>query len=310
MASLESFVYFGTSKLSADILRQIHKAGLVPELVVTTKAKPSGRGLKIEPTPVATVCKELGLVVLEVANLKTTETLERLKQSPTSWALLAAFGKIVPPEILNLYPKGIINVHPSLLPRHRGASPIQYAILNGDAETGVSLMLLDEEMDHGSIIAQTKCAIVADEDAEKLSDKLVDMAVALVTEKIPAYFAGNIQVVPQDHTKATFTRKITREDGQTDFSKSAEELDRQRRAFYPWPGLWTVWQGKRLKLISTTVLAGSDETGRVSIQDGSLTVGCGQGLLQIHSLQLEGGKTLTAEEFLRGHQTFINSKLG
>lgn len=306
----EPFVYFGTSAFSADILRGLLATGLIPSVVVTTVAKPAGRGLKTVPTPVAAVAQPKNLPLIEVATLKSADVQTQLASCATKFAILAAFGKIIPPAVLNLYPKGIINVHPSLLPLYRGPAPIQSVICDGQNETGVSLIVLDNEVDHGPILAQEKLPISDSDDAATLSQKLASLATNILPAVLTKYLSSAVSPTPQDHQRATFTKMIKREDGKADFSKTAAELDRQRRAYAPWPGLWTVWQSKRLKLVQTTVSAeDGQKPGVVSFTNQQLAVACGQGSLLIQKLQLEGSAVLDAAEFLRGHRNFVGSQL-
>ena len=304
------FVYYGTSELAAIILNGLLEAGARPSLVVSTSLKPSGRGLKLIPTPVSALAQDKKLSLLEVKTLKSPDLEKLLAISQTRLAVLAAFGKIIPRSVLDIYPKGIVNIHPSLLPLYRGPSPIQYAMRDGATETGVSLIVLDEQVDHGPILAQEKCPITNMDDALSLSQKLAELSVKLLLQTLPSYLTGSLSPVPQDHSRATFTKMITRDDGQADFKKSAGEINNQRRAFTPWPGLWTMWQGKRLKLIDTAVLPDyAASAGQVELSDGKLLIGCGQGGLIINSLQLEGGKVLTANEFIRGYSAIIKAQL-
>ncbi|MBI5465912.1 MAG: methionyl-tRNA formyltransferase [Candidatus Kerfeldbacteria bacterium] len=310
MISDLKFVYYGTSEFSAVILSGLLQAGFKPSLVVSTEPKPAGRSLKLVPTPVSALAQEKNLPLLEVKTLRSPEVQERLTSGQEPVAILAAFGKILPKSVLDLYPKGIVNVHPSLLPLYRGPAPIQYALRDGARETGVSLVILDEEVDHGPVLAQEKCDITATDDTPTLSKKLVEMSVKLLLSTLSSYLLGSLSTTPQDHTRATFTKMIRREDGKADFTKSATELDRQRRAFIPWPGLWTIWQGKRLKFIDTAVLSDyAGQPGRVELKDSRLVIGCGMGGLVIHSLQLEGSKPLSSDEFLRGYPKFVGANL-
>ena len=310
MLPSEPFTYYGTSDFSAGVLLGLLQAGLKPALVVSTAAKPQGRGLKLIPTPVAALAQKQGLPLFEVKTLKSEEVQKQLAGGQTPVAILAAFGKIIPQAVLDLYPKGIVNVHPSLLPQYRGPAPIQYAIRDGATETGVSLIILDEEVDHGPVLAQEKCAITETDDAQTLSRKLAELSVKLLLSTLAPYLSGSLSPTPQDHTRATLTKMITRDDGRADFTKSAIELDRQRRAFTPWPGLWTMWQGKRLKLIDTAVLPDYATTqGKVELKNGQLVIGCSQGGLLVRSLQPEGGKIIQASDFLRGYQQSIGSIL-
>jgi methionyl-tRNA formyltransferase len=305
-----SFTYYGTSEFSTPILQGLLKAGLKSNLIVSTIAKPAGRGLKTSPTPVAQIAKELNLPLLEVKTLKDKEIQKQLTLSATPFAILAAFGKIIPPEILELYPKGIINVHPSLLPLYRGPAPIQYAIRDGQHHTGVSLIILDKEVDHGPILAQEKCLIEKIDNITSLSNKLAEISIKLLLSTINPYLDNSLSPITQDHNKATLTKMITREDGKADFSKSAIELNSERRAFTPWPGLWTTWQGKIVKFLETKPSKLNSTTpGKVELIKNDLIIHCGQGVLLINSLQLEGGKPLIVAEFLKGHKNFVSAEL-
>ncbi|MBI5733367.1 MAG: methionyl-tRNA formyltransferase, partial [Candidatus Kerfeldbacteria bacterium] len=303
------FVYYGTSDFSAIILSGLLQAGLQPSLVVSTEPKPAGRGLKLTPTPVSWLAQDKKLPLLEVKTLKPEDIQKQLADSATPLAILAAFGKIIPQNVLDIYPKGIVNVHPSLLPLYRGPAPIQYALRDGQTETGVSLIVLDEQVDHGPMLAQEKCRVAETDDTLTLSQKLAELSVKLLLSSLDHYLDGSISPVPQVHSRATFTKMITRADGQADFSKSALELDRQRRAFTPWPALWTRWQDKRLRLLETAVVDYKCEAKKVIMNGSQLIIGCGSGSLVVKLLQLEGGRALSAADFIRGHKDFINSTL-
>ncbi len=310
MNSSEPFVYYGTSNFSAAILQGLLDAGLTPSLVISALPKPAGRGLTTSPAPVTVLAQLHQLRVLEVQNLKSKDIVEQLATMAAPFAILAALGKIIPQSVLELYPKGIINVHPSLLPAYRGPSPIQSAIRDGGAETAVSLILLDAEIDHGPLLAQATEHIAATDDAVSLAAKLAHTAVALLLKTLPLYLSGDVQPAPQDHSRASFTTMVERSDGQADFSLSAETLDRQRRAFTPWPGLWTTWHDKRLKFINTSVTkTHRGLIGVVEAQGDNVVIGCGHDGLIVHRLKLEGGRELTATDFVRGHKDFIGSTL-
>lgn len=302
MALGSPFVYYGTSAFSRRLLQGLLLAGWRPSRIVTTAPKPAGRGLRPAPSPVAALGRERGLPVLEVRTLKTAAAQHEVTRGGEPLALLAAFGKIIPAELLRLYPRGIVNVHPSLLPAYRGPAPIQRALLDDVPATGVTLILLDEEIDHGPILAQTKLAIAPADDAPALTDKLADLAVKLLLDTLPGYLAGRLTPEPQNHARASFTTMVKRDDGCADFTKSAAELDRTRRAFAPWPGLWTTWRGQRLKLTATRVVPHHDsQPGLVSRTSEGLLIGCARGALLVRDLQLEGGRVLKTDDFLRGH---------
>jgi methionyl-tRNA formyltransferase len=309
MAWTEPFIYYGTSEFSQIILNGLVRAGAKPALVVSTQAEPAGRGLKSVPSPVAQAADQhkLPLVLIESFRAEIPRDLIKLK---FKFAVLAAFGKIIPPTVLNFYPLGIINAHPSLLPQFRGPAPIQSAILANSQETGVSLIRLDNEIDHGPIIAQASLQIGTD-DARQLANRLAQLAVELLIQEVPKYLRGEIQPIEQDHARATYTKLIKRSDGQADFSRTAMVLDLQRRAYTPWPGLWTTWQGKRLKLIKTEAVAGIKlQPGLVSKVSGQFMLGCGnKTALVLKEIQLFGGKIQSPASFQLGHASFLGSCL-
>ena len=309
MAWSEPFVYFGTSEFSSQVLEGLLSAGCRPQLVVTTKPKPAGRGLGTVPTPVARLAGGAGLAVLEVSTLQPPLPPELLRSGVT-FGVLAAFGRILPAELLGLYPRGIVNVHPSLLPKYRGPAPIQFALKDGVLETGLSLIILDKEIDHGPLLAQQTIEVQGKDDVLQLSERLAHVATELLMATLPRYLAGELSPTPQDHAQATFTRLVKREDGEANFNKSAQELNRQRRAFTPWPGLWTTWQGKRLKLMNTSVrTAPVLAPGEVRELGDTTVVGCAAGSLVLEIVQLQDSKPMSVREFGRGHSNFIGSQL-
>ncbi len=284
------FVFFGTSEFAAIILERLIKSGYKP--------------------------------LAEFRNPKESVSvlIEKLKNLKPDLAIIAAYGKILPKEILDIPSRGFINVHPSLLPKYRGASPIQMAILNGDKETGVTIMAVNEEIDHGPVLAYSKWLIADSDTYESLSKKMAEVGAELLLKIIPDYILGKIKPVEQDHSKATYTKIIKKEDGKINWLESAEEIERMTRAFYPWPGAYTKLKIKNekfkiIKIIEVeTILQYSDvlkySPGKVLLTDkNELIVKCGNGALIIKKLQLEGGKILIAKEFLNGHKDFIGSVL-
>ena len=311
MVLAEAYTYFGTSDFGAAILAGLIGQGCKPSLVVTTVGRPRGRGLRSAPTLVAEVAKQAALPLLEVSSLQVEQAQHRLAAEATPFAVLAAFGMIIPWSALQLYPKCIVNVHPSLLPRYRGASPISAALLDGAAETGTSIMLLDAEVDHGPVLSQARLAVSPGDDAVSLSGRLAQVSLSLLGETLEPYLGGTLLPKPQDHARATYTRLLSRGDGKADFAKPAHELDRIRRAFTPWPGLWTSWQGKRLKLITATprLERASGVPGSVQMHGPALVVTCGSGCLELREVQLEGAQPTPAADFARGHPTILGQML-
>ena len=230
--------------------------------------------------------------------------------------VVAAFGRIVPVELLNVPKHGFVNVHPSLLPKYRGPSPVVTAILDGVEETGVSLMLLDEGIDSGPVLAQEQTSVGPNEMADNLTTRLFEMGSGLLAKTLPLWMEGQITPAAQDHTLATYTNKIVKEDGKVDWEEDAASVVRKFRAFTPWPGLYTRWRGRVLKLFSLETLPGKMECkpgAVIALADpipGSIAIVAGRGsMVRIGNLQLEGRRVQTAEEFLRGYPDFPGSHL-
>lgn len=274
------FVFFGTPEFATIVLDKLVKAGYKPQAVFNNPKE------------------------------STAVLIERIKNLKPDLAIIAAYGKILPKEILEIPKYGFINIHGSILPKYRGPSPIQAAILSGDEQTGVTIMKLDEEMDHGSILGKSEIQISKSETYESLSKKLAKLGAELLIKIIPDYISGKIKPISQDHSKATYTKLIKKEDGKIDWSKSAQDLERMTRGFYPWPSAWTIWDKKLLKIVEADVSEENNrKTGEVFLKNGELAIKCGENILIIKKLQLEGGKILSAKEFLNGHKNFIGSIL-
>ncbi len=288
--------------------------------VVTRPDKPSGRGQGVVLSPVKEKALALGLPVWQPGPLRRPENLAELRRLAPEVIVVAAFGQILRREVLELPRFGCINVHASLLPRHRGASPIAAAILAGDQETGVTIMQMDEGLDTGAMLAQRSMPIAPDETTGTLTEKLSRLGAELLLETLPRWFAGTLMPQPQDESQATQTRLLTKEDGVIDWQLPAEVIARQVRAYTPWPGTATTWRGKTLKVLRATALpsgAGvspAEPAGKVSLRsfDGAqaLVAQCGQGLLRLDVIQLEGKRALSANEFLRGQSAIIGEILG
>lgn len=304
-------------------LEALHGAGYGIAAVVTQPDKPVGRGLKTEAPAVKKKAEELGLSVLQPATLKDSPSqsqrtvLERLKSFHAEVAVCVAYGKIIPKSVLDIFPRGILNIHPSLLPKYRGPSPIQAAILNGDAETGVTIMLLDEEMDRGPVLTRNTYHITRSTTGSELSCALAQEGAKLLVEILPKYLAGKITPQPQAHGQTTYTKMLTREDGKIDWNKPAEYVERMVRAYDLWPGTWSSWNGKRLKILRASMGKGTDNAslpldggGKVGVQAQTvLAVSCNPGSIIVELLQLEGKKPMSGAEFMRGHPAVIGAYL-
>jgi methionyl-tRNA formyltransferase len=287
--------------------------------VVTRPDKPAGRGRALAPSHVKALAQEMGLPVYQPGPLRRPQALTMLHRLAPDLIVVAAFGQILPPEVLELPEHGCLNIHASLLPRHRGASPIAGAILAGDAQTGATIMQMDEGLDTGPVLAQQPTPIGARETAGELSVRLAELGANLLIAVLPRWLAGGIAPAPQDPALATTTRLLRKEDGLLDWARAAEELDRQVRAYTPWPGTFTTWQRRQLKLLRTRpLLAEPDEAPRVPgevflapVEEGQqLACACGQGALALEMIQLEGKRALPAAEFLRGSASFVGARLG
>lgn len=312
-------IFMGTSQLSVTILEALVRAGYEIIDVYTRADKPAGRGRKATPPPVKEAAIRLGLPVYQPTTLKNPAEVERVRQLKPDLVVLAAYGRLIPPEVLAIPPLACLNLHPSLLPKYRGPSPIIAPILTGDEETGVTLFILDESMDTGPVLAQKSMPISLEDTGETLSLKLAQLGSELLLETVPRWARGEIKPQPQDHSQATYTHIIKKEDGRLDWSRPAVELWRQVRAFQPWPGAYTTWKGSLLKVLACEPIAApvEGEPGRVLLAPDPRRPGVslpavqtGQGLLVLRTVQLEGRRPLEASEFLRGERDFANSSLG
>lgn len=232
--------FFGTPELAVFVLEELSKAGLAPDLVITAPDKPKGRGLVLTPTPVKTWAQKNSILALQSQKLDSDFISKLCALSPIPYTLfiVAAYGKIIPKEILEIPKYGTLNVHPSLLPEFRGSSPIESAILSGKEKTGVSIMVLDEEMDHGPIVAQKEIPLSETVGKNELSEKLFRLGGEILAEIIPKWIAGETKATPQEHAKAIYTKKISKEDGLIDLSADPVFNYRKIRAYEGWPGTY------------------------------------------------------------------------
>jgi len=301
-------IFMGTAELACASLEALTTdAAFQVVAVVTQPDRPKGRDLKLQPSPVKQLAVKKQLTVLQPARAREAEFIEKLKTFQPDLIVVAAYGQILPPAILELPRFGCVNVHTSLLPKYRGAAPIQWAILNDEAETGVTIMKMDAGLDTGDILSQASTPIAPDDTALTLHDRLAGMGATLLLQTLPKYVAGKIVPRPQPAEGASYARKITKEDGRVDWTQPARTLWNRVRAFTPWPGAYFFQQSvsppRRLKIWEASVEAQqSGPPGRTLSADKSgIVVGCGVHALRILSLQREGGRRLTAEEFLAGN---------
>lgn len=281
--------------------------------VVTQPDRPAGRGRTLRPPPVRQLALTHDLPVFQPKSLRTPKAVARLREWAPDVIVTVATGHILTAEVLALPTRGTLNVHASLLPRWRGAAPIQAAILAGDAETGVTIMCTDEGLDTGPILSQRAIPIAPRETAASLHDKLAQLGADLLLETLPRWLSGELRPQPQPSEGATPANRIRKEDGLIHWERPTLEIDRQVRAFTPWPGAYTFWEKQRLKVAEAFPLPDlrSDEIpGAVVDVDGLPTVVTGDGALRLARMQLAGKRELSGEEFLHGRPHFIGARLG
>lgn len=310
-------IFMGTAELACASLQALGRAeGIQLVAAVSQPDKPRGRDLKVQPTPVKAVAVSMAVPVLQPTRARDAGFIEQLRGLQPDLIVVAAYGQILPQAILDLPWFGCLNVHTSLLPRHRGAAPIQWAILDGDPQTGVTIMKMDAGLDTGAILTQVTTPIAAEDNAQTLHDRLAHLGSELLVNTIPDYIAGQITPRPQSAEGVTYARKLTKEDGRLDWTQLARSLWNRVRAFTPWPGAFTFQQlegkSRLLKIWSTQVVeTGSGQPGEVLHADKSgIVAACGEGALRILELQREGGRRLSAAEFLAGHELPPGTLLG
>jgi len=272
--------------------------------VVTQPDKPAGRGRELKPPAVKSLALELNLPVMQPRRLREPQAMEQLQAWAPDLIVVTAFGQILRPAVLDLPRFGCINVHASLLPRWRGAAPINAAILHGDPQTGVTIMCMDPGVDTGPVLSQCAMPILSDDTALSLGQRLAEIGAELLVQTLPGYLAGNLQPRPQEETGATYAPMMQKEDGALDFSRPAEALARQVRAFYPWPGAYTEWPGGLLKVLcahaAPATLVSNLAVGGRTVLDGLPAVRAGEGLLVLDEVQPAGKKPMPGSAFLQG----------
>lgn len=304
-------VFFGSPEFAVPSLRAAYSIGDVV-LVVTKPDEPVGRGQKRSATPVRHAAESLNVPIATPE--RTDQTfIKDIQQLNADVAVLVAYSKIIPPSLLAVPRHGFVNVHPSLLPRHRGASPIATSILAGDTTTGVTLMVLDEDVDHGPILSQRSLKIELHEHRPSLEQRLSVLGGSLLSEFLFHYLSGAITPKHQAHADATFTKRLVKESGAIHWEEDAKSIERAIRAFDPWPGTYTTWDGKRMKILDGRARPSSGKSllpGTVYECDGSVAVACGDGSsLTLSAIQYENGKRTEARAFAHGHRSFIGSIL-
>ena len=306
-------MFMGTPQFAVPALTALMDAGCDVVGVYTQPDRRSGRGRRRAASPVKQAALERRLPVFQPTSLRRDAAARaQLAALEPHLIVVAAYGLFLPPDTLRLPPLGALNIHPSLLPRYRGPSPVAAAILADDAATGVTVIQLDEGMDSGPILAQTETPIGATETADALTARLFEMGAALLTDILPKRRNGDIAPAPQDESKATITRLLSREDGAIDWRMTAAQIARQARAYHPWPGSFTHWRGRLLKVLECRPMPSASDSppgSVVALPDG-VGAATGEGILALRRLQLEGRQAVGAAEFVQGYSDFIGSTLG
>jgi methionyl-tRNA formyltransferase len=300
-------LFFGSGALALPALARLLDSELVElHSVITAPPRPAGRNQALTPTPVAALAAERGLRVRTPTSLRHEDVLAEMRAVGPALIVLADYGRIIPATLLALPRHGALNIHPSLLPRHRGAAPVQGAILAGDAVTGVTLMRMDAGLDTGPIVAQVPLSLQGDEVAPALEARLAELGADLLVASLPGWLDGSLQAHPQPAAGASLTRPLRRDDGRLEPSRPASELERQVRAYQPWPGTFVDVDGERLKVWAASVQEGTaaETPGTLVTSGDSLALVTADGLLRLEQVQPAGKRRMRGAEYRRGRRTW------
>jgi len=307
-----NLVFCGTPRFAVPTLKKLVESGFALCLVVTQPDRPRGRGLEMVPSPVKARALELGLPVVQPAKIKLNpEFQSALSVLKPEAIVVVGYGRLIPQWMLDLPRYGNINLHASLLPKYRGAAPIQWAIANGERVTGVTTMRIDSGLDTGDILLQKEMAISPEDTSETLAPRLAEIGAELMVETLRGLQAGAVNARPQDNAKASLAPILRKEDGRVDLQRSANEILNRLRGFQPWPGAFTSFRSKTLQLWAARPIATSLAPGELSTQGDRLFVGCGENTaLELLELQIEGKRRMPARDFIHGYHPSGGEKLG
>ncbi len=301
-----SVVYFGTHNFSASVLQSLLDSGLFEiKMVVTQPDRPVGRKKEMQSSPVKILAQKYNIKIEEPITLKNFPIEEKPQIN-----IVCQYGLLIPKRILESATYGSINTHTSLLPKYRGASPIQSALIAGEKQTGVTIMLMDELLDHGPILSQATIDIDKDETYLQLSERMSTVAAKALIQTVQDHIDSKVLPQPQNHDGATFCSEMTRDDGQIDWTKTADQIYNLYRGLTPWPGIWTQWNDKRLKLLEIKPVDMIVEQGKIIAKNGRLLAGCGNNTaIEILNAQIEGKGPMKAKDFINGFAKLISTNL-
>ncbi len=305
-------IFFGTSEFAVPAFKYLIQNGYSIVAVITQPEKPAGRAKITMPSPIKKAALESHVPAFEPHNLRDENFLKQFKHLNPDIVIVASYGKIIPEKYLKIPKYGFLNIHPSLLPKYRGPSPIQMAILNGDKETGVAIMVVDKGIDHGPILVIKNYKLSIGDSYKDAEKKLAELGGELLLETLPDYLDGKLEPKEQDHSQATFTKMLSREDGKINWRNTAKQIHNQIRALNPEPGAWTKWNDKILNIIKAEQgrpLLNQGHSGAVVKFENNIAVTTKKCYLILKQIQLEGGKVMDAQSFVNGHPEFLNSKL-
>jgi methionyl-tRNA formyltransferase len=295
-------VFMGTPDIAATCLKKIIADGFEVVGVYTQPDRPKGRGMKMVFSPVKEVAIAHNIPVFQPENFREDESVQSLKDLKPDVVAVVAYGRILPQRVLDVPPKGCINIHASLLPAYRGSAPYQWAVLHGLKETGVSAMYLCREMDAGDVIDTAATDIGENETAGQLLDRLAELGAGLLSKTLTAIAEGNVIATPQDTSKVSYAPMLDKTMCPIDFSKTAQQVHNHVRGLHPWPVATMTLQGKLFKIHETVIAQGSGKPGKIlGLTKTGLVIACGEGAVEIRSLQAEGGKRMAAADYFRGH---------
>jgi methionyl-tRNA formyltransferase len=311
MPSSPTLVFCGTPAFAVPTLEKLVEAGFSVPLVVTQPDRPRGRGMELALSPVKQRGLQLGLQISQPDKIRSNQDFRgQLARIAPDAIIVVGYGRIIPQWMIDLPPLGNLNLHASLLPKYRGAAPIQWAIARGESVSGVTTMRIDAGLDTGDILLQKEIRITPEDTAVTLAPRMAATGAALMVETLSGLQSGTVHPRPQDHARATLAPILKKEDGQIDFQLTAREILNRLRGFQPWPGAYTAFRGKNLHLWAAQTVERTAAAAEIMVQSGHLFVGCAAGALELLEVQLEGKKRMPAADFIHGHQPRNGEKLG